>query len=221
MLVWLPEKLNSTSANKLLKLIEEPPHKTIMVFVSQEENKILPTIRSRIQEIRSLALTMEEMEQYLSSTYPNASVDMAEIARLAQGSMNQAIKIVESHSQKEQNLVSFQSLMRFSYSRKIVDLISWAEEMSQRNRESQKDFLLYAQNMIRENFIMNMQQPELVYLDQAQKDWSKKFYPFINDRNVEILNKEMNNAFRDISMNGNSKIIFLHLGLMITKYIRA
>ncbi|MCT4673035.1 MAG: DNA polymerase III subunit delta [Prolixibacteraceae bacterium] len=221
LLVWMPEKLNATSANKLLKLIEEPPAKTIMVFVSQEENKILPTIRSRIQNISCQALSSEEITQFLENKFPSSEVNKEETARLAQGSINQAIKIVKSHSQKEQNLVSFQSLMRYSYGRKIVDIISWAEEMAQKNRESQKDFLLFAQNMVRENFIMNMQTPELVYLDHAQKEWSKKFYPFINERNVEVINEELTTAFRDISMNGNSKIIFLHLGLMITKYIRA
>ncbi|QZE14151.1 DNA polymerase III subunit delta [Halosquirtibacter laminarini] len=220
LLIWLPEKLNATSANKLLKLIEEPPSKTIMVFVSQEENKILPTIKSRIQEIRCQPLAPDEMAHYLEQTYPDSDSNMTEVARLAQGSMYQAIKIIKKHSQKEQNLLSFQTLMRLSYSRKVVDIIGWAEEMAQKSRENQKDFILYAQGMVRENFVMNMKQPELVYLDHSQKEWSNKFYPFINDRNVETLYHELDLAFRDVSMNGNSKIIFLHLGLMITKYIR-
>ena len=111
--------------------------------------------------------------------------------------------------------------MRLTYKRDWMSIFDWVDEVSGMGREKQKSFLLYSMRMIRENFMMNLQQPQIVFLNGQEKSFSEKFSPFINERNILIFADEFEKAYRDISQNGNPRIIFLDLSMKITKIIRA
>lgn len=222
MIIWLPEKMHPASANKLLKMIEEPPEKTLFLLVSVEYDKIIPTVTSRCQIIKIPAFTAEEIETFLESGYPDEKSKIADISWVSNGNIIRAIELCESEDSSLLNLDRFRNLMRFAWKRDIISVINWAEEMAVTGREAQKNFIAFALRIIRENLMMTLGQTKnkLVYLTGEEAEFSGKFHPFINQDNVYQINDDLNLAYSHIEANGNARIIFLDLALKITRLIR-
>ncbi len=221
MIIWLPEKMNNETANKLLKIIEEPPAKTLFILISEEEERLLPTITSRCQHIRIPAIEPGEMERYLY-TLPGIDRGKAsEAAAIAGGNMVRAMKLLSEDDEGTPHLDRFIRLMRTAYRRDLPELIAWSEELAATGRERQKSFLTYALRMIRENFILNYNGKNngLVSMTKAEDQFSVNFHPFINQRNIDRLDREYNLAYAHVESNGNTKIIFLDLALKTMRLI--
>jgi len=222
MIIWLPEKKNPETANKLLKMIEEPPAKTLFILVSEEDDKLLPTITSRCQHIRIPAISSGDLSAHLERVAGIEPVRASEIAAIANGNMVRAMELAREDDNTTVHLDRFTRLMRTAYTRDIQSLVTWSEETAALGRERQKSFLSYALRMIRENFILNFRGREnkLVHLTQGEDDFSQKFHPFINETNINALNREFNLAFAHVESNGNTKMIFLDLALKTLRLIR-
>ena len=222
MIIWLPEKMNAETANKLLKMIEEPPARTLFILVSEEDDKLLPTITSRCQHIRIPAISSEDLSAYLVNEARLEPVRATEIAAIANGNMVRAMELAREDNTATVHLERFTRLMRTAYTRDIQSLVTWSEETAALGRERQKSFLSYALRMIRENFIMNFggKENKLVHLTQSEDDFSQKFHPFINESNINALNREFNLAHAHVESNGNTKMIFLDLALKTLRLIR-
>lgn len=222
MIIWLPEKMHQVTANKLLKMIEEPPEKTIFLLVSEDTEKIIPTIRSRCQLIKIPAFTTRDIEKYLISTFGLTQAKAADLARVSNGSMARATELCENQETNKLNLERFQNLMRYAWKRDITGLMSWSEEIAATGREPQKNFLLFSLRLIRENLMLTLgqQKNNLVYLTGDEQSFSEKFHPFIKQENVYQLSGELNLAHSHIEANGNAKIIFLDLALKTARLIR-
>lgn len=222
MIIWLPERMNPTSANKLLKLIEEPPDKTLFLLVSDEPDKILPTILSRCQLVKIPAFKSDEIKSYLRSTYGTTENEASKVSLLARGSLLKAICIVEKDESASQYLDNFRTLMRHAWKRDVVSLIEWSEKNASAGRESQKNFLEYSLRLLRENLMLSLKQVknELVFLSDEEASFSEKFHPFINPENCKSLAEEFNIAAMHIEGNGYAKLVFLDLALKVTRLIR-
>ena len=222
MIIWLPEKMNPETANKLLKMIEEPPAKTLFILVSEEDDKLLPTITSRCQHIRIPAISSGNLSAHLERVAGIEPVRASEIAAIANGNMVRAMELAREDDNTTVHLDRFTRLMRTAYTRDIQSLVTWSEETAAMGRERQKSFLTYALRMIRENFILNFRGREnkLVHLTQGEDEFSQKFHPFINESNINALNREFNLAFAHVESNGNTKMIFLDLALKTLRLIR-
>ena len=222
MIIWLPEKMNAETANKLLKMIEEPPARTLFILVSEEDDKLLPTITSRCQHIRIPAISSEDLSAYLVNEARLEPVRATEIAAIANGNMVRAMELAREDNTATVHLERFTRLMRTAYTRDIQSLVTWSEETAALGRERQKSFLSYALRMIRENFILNFggKENKLVHLTQSEDDFSQKFHPFINENNINALNREFNLAHAHVESNGNTKMIFLDLALKTLRLIR-
>ncbi len=231
MIVWLPEKMHTTAANKLLKILEEPYEKTVFLLVSNAPDEIITTILSRTQQIQIPKLSDEEIIQALLSARGDeiTEEEARDAARIANGSYLKAEIILEEENENKLNFERFVSIMRLSWqvgNRKdhasLKTLHRWSDEMAAASmgRERQKKFLNYAQRMIRENFIYNLRQPELNYLTSYESDFSGKFSPFINERNVEDLVAEFALAERHIEQNVNAKMVFFDLVLKIIMLLK-
>ncbi|MDP4186199.1 MAG: DNA polymerase III subunit delta, partial [Bacteroidota bacterium] len=131
-----------------------------------------------------------------------------------------ALSLLNPDEQTLYYLEKFKEVMRLSYSRKVPDLFIWANEISAIGREKQKAFLLYCLKQIRENFIANARTPEISYMSSEESEFSARFSPFINEKNVISISQEFEKSYLHVSMNGNPKIIFLDMALKITKLIR-
>jgi DNA polymerase-3 subunit delta' len=222
MIIWLPEKMNAETANKILKIIEEPPARTLFILVSEEDDRLLPTITSRCQHIRIPAIASEELSAHLVKTQGMDQVRASEIAAIANGNMVRAMELARNDENTAVHLDRFTRLMRTAYTRDIHSLVTWSEETAALGRERQKSFLSYSLRMIRENFILNFNGKEnrLVYLTSAEEEFSGRFHPFINEKNINALNREFNLAYAHVESNGNTKMIFLDLALKTMRLIR-
>ena len=222
MIIWLPEKMHQATSNKLLKMIEEPPEKTLFLLVSEEPDKVIPTILSRCQLIKIPSFSSRDIETYLLNRF-NLSVDKAsDISRVSNGNLTRAIELCQNEDSSTANLDRFKSLMRFAWKRDIISLINWSEEIASTGRESQKNFVSFSLRLLRENLMLSLDQLKnrLVYLTGDEADFSGKFHPSINQNNIYQLNEELNLVYSHIESNGNAKIIFLDLALKITRLIR-
>lgn len=233
MIIWQPEKMNITCANKLLKLLEEPPEKTVFLLVSEHPEQLLPTILSRVQQVRVPRLSDEEIGQALQERLHIVSAAAADYAHIASGSYLVAQKLAESNDETTQEFNDFVSLMRDAYtvgvlrdSQKKFESLSrlrkWSQDMvdTKVGREKQKRFLQYAQRQVRENFICNLQHPEMNYQTTPEREFSARFAPFIHAGNVEQIMNELGKAERQIEQNGNAKIIFFDLCLQMIVLIK-
>ncbi len=211
--LWLPEKMKVECANKLLKLLEEPPALTVFLLVSEEPDRILPTILSRTQRVNVPRLGDNEISTALSRQFGLQPSDAAETARLANGSYLQALEIIH---RSDDNLLFFElfvSLMRLAYQRKVKDMKDWSETVATMGRERQKNFLAYCQRMVRENFISNFHRRELNYMNRDEANFAVRFAPFINERNVIGIADELSEAQAHIEQNVNPRMVFFDFAL--------
>jgi DNA polymerase-3 subunit delta' len=207
--------MNIECANKILKLLEEPPHHTIFLLVCEEPERLLETIRSRVQRVDIKRLADDDIQQALISRRGLTEENAQRVARMANGSWLKALELLTIDSENELFLDMFQTLMRLAYMRKVKELKTWSERMSSMGREKQKRFLEYFLRLIRENFMYNFQNPELCYMSQREEDFAKNFARFINEANVIPINNLANLAIRDISQNANGKIVFFDFALQM------
>jgi len=222
MIIWLPEKMHQASANKLLKMIEEPPEKTLFLLVSEEPDKIIPTILSRCQLVKIPPFKSNDLEKYLTQRYKLSGEKGADISRVSKGNIIRAVELIEKEDSSMANLDRFKKLMRFAWKRDIISAISWSEEIAGTGREAQKNFISFSLRLLRENLMMSLGQEKnnLVYLTGEEAGFSENFHPFINQNNIYPLTEEFNLVFSHVEANGNAKIIFLDLALKVTRLIR-
>jgi DNA polymerase-3 subunit delta' len=214
-IIWLPERMNVECANKILKLLEEPPSQTLFIMVCQEPDKLLETIRSRVQRIDVKKIADEDIKKALIEKRGLAE-DMAQrVTRMANGNWLKALEMLSADSENELFLDMFQSLMRLAYMRKVKDLKAWSEQMGMMGREKQKRFLEYFLRLLRENFMYNFQNAELCYMTQREEEFARNFARFINEANILPISDMANLAIRDISQNANAKIVFFDMALQM------
>jgi len=219
-IVWMPERMNIVAANKLLKMLEEPPPKTVFLLVSESTGMILQTILSRVQLIKVPKIKNEDLKEYLSQKFTYTEQQIMDAVRLSDGNLISALRVLQDNEENAGNLDKFVSLMRLCWTKDVLGLLQWCESMTGIGRERQKSFLGYTLRMIRENFILNCQVPELALLTLKESDFSSKFFPFINQDNVYQMVEELNKAQYHIESNGNDKIIFLDTALKLIKLIK-
>ena len=215
-ILWLPEKLSQEVANKLLKLIEEPPAKTHFLLVSEDPDMVLGTIQSRVQRINVPALSEGVIAEALMRLHGVPETLARETAHLAQGSYTEAEKRMAEGCESREMQELFMRLMRESYTRKIKGMYSWTEEVAAMGRERQKRLLEYFQRQMRENFIYNFRRPEMTFLSKEESQFSTRFAPFINERNIIFITDLLSEAQRDIAQNVNPKMVFFDVALKMT-----
>ena len=214
-LIWLPERMNIECANKILKLLEEPPAQTVFIMACEEPEKLLETIRSRVQRIDVRRIADEDVRQALIEKRGVTEEVAQRISHMANGNWLQALEMLSVDSETELFLDMFQSLMRLAYQRKVKELKAWSEQMGAMGREKQKRFLEYFLRLVRENFMYNFQREELCYMTQREEDFARNFARFINEANVLPISDLANRAIRDIGQNANAKIVFFDFALQM------
>lgn len=220
LLVWLPEKLHPTCANKLLKIIEEPPPRTAILMVSERPDEVLGTILSRAQRMPVPPIATEDMMRALTERFGLSADDAPYVAHLARGSFPRAMETISLGEERRFFLEQFMAMMRNSWARNVKGMKEMAEAMAGIGRERQKNFLAYCQRLIRENFMYRFHAPELTYMNPDEAGFSVKFSPFVNERNVIDLMEELAKAENHIERNVNAKMVFFDLALRVTALIR-
>lgn len=220
-IIWLPEKMQLACSNKLLKLLEEPPEKTVFLLVSEAPDLILPTILSRTQRFNIRKIDEASIAQVLQQKYGVQQATSVTIAHLANGSFIKALETIHLNEESQLFFELFVNLMRLSYQRKIREMKLWSEQVAALGRERQKNFLSYCQRMIRENFIYNLHQKELVYMTPDEQNFSTRFAPFVNERNVIGIMNELSEAQQHIEQNVNAKMVFFDFSLKMIVLLKS
>lgn len=216
MIIWLPEKMHESCANKLLKIIEEPFDQTIFLLVSDAPDNIINTIQSRCQRINIRGVEKELISQALLEQYNIAPEEADNVAHIANGSYLKALETISLNEENKFFFNLFVQMMRSSYARNIKDIKAIGNELATIGRERQKNFLIYSQRMVREYFVSNLHNSEMIYLNREEENFGIRFAPFINERNIVDLTDELSLAERHIEQNTNAKMVFFDLCLKIT-----
>ena len=219
-IIWQADRMNAQAANKLLKLIEEPPPLTLFILVTENPDQILPTVRSRCIQVKIPRIRDDELMESLMRQHSLDERAAASVARMAAGNYRKAQMLMQDPDEQKTRFMKFRDLMRACYMNSIPEMAKNAEELASQNRERQKSFLEYGLSMIRENLALHYQQHEIVYLPEEELEFAMKFAPFVTGDNVLLLQEELTKACTDIERNANGRIVFLDLALKIADLLK-
>ena len=225
MLIWMAEKMNTSAANKLLKLLEEPPNKTIFILIAEDEEQIINTIKSRCQLLHFPPLAETVIVKGLMKQYDLNEAVATKIAHQANGNYNKACDLVYQDSEDLQFEEWFVFWIRSAFKAKgnksaIHDLISWSETIAKTGRETQKQFLHFCIDFFRQALLLNYNANDLVYIEPKSKNFKlENFAPFIHNANILEISDELQDAIYHIERNGNSKIILTDLSIKLTRLL--
>ena len=225
MIIWMAEKMNIAAANKLLKLIEEPPEKTIFLLITENEDQIISTIRSRCQALHFPVLSEQDIANGLIIKEKCSESDALKIATQAEGNYNKAVHLLHQDSNDLIFEQWFIAWIRTAFKAKgnaavIQELVVWSETIAKTGRENQKQFLDYCLQFFRQALLLNYKSPELVFLEtQTPKFNLQNFAPFVHSENILAIEKALNDALYHIERNGNPKIILLDLSMKLTRFL--
>jgi len=225
MIIWMAEKMNISASNKLLKLIEEPPEKTLFLLIAENEEQIIKTILSRCQVLHIKALSKSIIKEELIKKYQLTENDAEKIAHQSNGDWNKAIRSLNQNDNEDVFERWFITWVRSAFRAKgnasvIQDLITWSDEIAKTGRESQKRFLHYCSNFFRQAMLTNYKANNLVFFEAQATDFDiRKFAPFVHGGNIEDIHNAIEDAIYHIERNGNAKIILLDLSMQLTRYL--
>lgn len=221
MIIWLPEKMNISAANKLLKILEEPPSKTVFILVAEETEQMLSTLLSRCQLIKIPPIKDSDLHEAISIQFQASEHDLSNAVLLSEGNIIKAFKLLENNSDNKLFFESFKNVMRLAFSFNVLELIKWTNEIAGFSKEKQKDFLLYMLKVIRDNFLITEGAGSKIIHGPEENEFSTKFHKYINERNVFIIVKELESAYNHLERNGNSKIVLLDMILSIAIVLKS
>jgi len=214
LILWLPEHLNISAANKMLKLIEEPPEKSLFVLVSNNPGQVLPTIFSRTQQVNFLPIP----ESAIATELERRGVDAQkakDIAFLSEGNFGAALNQLKVEEGGEQTAFEiFRNWMRLCFTKSVSELVIWSDTLDKAGREMQKNVLEFGLKVFREALWVSYAGKE-VQKETEQGVFLFKFAPYINERNALELVSEMEKALSHVSRNASGKILFLDVTFKI------
>lgn len=214
--IWCPERMDETSSNHLLKIIEEPPSDTVFLLVSDVPQKIIGTILSRLQHINVPPIDDESLYAALKEQNPELNDDQCNyLIRNAHGSWSAVQNGLNEDNEEDEFFTEFQTLMRMSYRPIILDVKAWTEAIGSRKRTWVVTFLQNAQRLVRENFIYNMQMKEITYMNTNEEQFSSRFARFIHQNNIEGITNELALAQAQIEQNASMKIVMFDVVLKL------
>ncbi|TPN87855.1 DNA polymerase III subunit [Aquimarina algicola] len=225
MLIWMADKMNIAASNKLLKLIEEPPEKTIFILITEDEEQLIQTIRSRCQVLHFPPLGEQVIKDALLNNESISDSEASKIAHQANGDYNKALHLVHHDSGDEQFEDWFVQWVRTAFRAKgnksaVNDLIIWSQSIAGSGRETQKRFLMYCLDFFRQAMLLNYGAKELVFLEPKTNGFKlENFAPFIHGANIIDICKELQDAIYHIERNGNAKIILTDLSIKLTRLL--
>jgi len=225
MIIWMADKMRTDAANKLLKLLEEPPEKTIFILISESIDDLLQTIISRCQVVDFLALPEQVITDALIATHKVEANLAKKIAHQCEGNYNKALHLLHKDDDDSVFEEWFINWVRAAFKAKgnasvIADLISWSTTIAKEGRETQKNFLQFCIQFFRQALLLNYQATDLVYLEPNFENFKlEKFAPFVHGSNIMDIFKELEDAMYHIERNGNSNIILTDLSIKLTRLL--
>ena len=220
-IIWMAEKLNVQSANKLLKLIEEPPEKTLFILIAENQEELLNTIRSRCVMMKVPKLSFDDIQQALTVRMGCEPQEAHDAAMLADGNWLLAQRYAKDKEDEKLYANTFQKWMRYCFKGALPELIDLvANDIKPLGREKQKEFLEYGLNIFHNSLLFNNNMSDDVMLPTDEKDFTRNFAPFINMRNVAEICELFEESINQIERNANASIVFMDDSCKMSKLLR-
>lgn len=219
-IIWMVEKLHNTAANKLLKLLEEPPEKTLFILISEETEQLLNTIKSRTYQVKIPRIETPDLAQALANHFKVRTAEVADTVAMAHGNWLEAIRLYEDAEAEKHHFLSFQQWMRLCFKANVPELIDFASNIAGIGREKQKAFLNYAINLFRNTMLHNHQLFDLIRLPADEATFASKFSPFVHHENLLQLTELMEEGIRQIERNANAQILFMDTSFHVVRLLR-
>lgn len=218
-IIFGAEQMNLECSNKLLKVLEEPPPKTLFLLLSEHLQEILPTIQSRTQTISIPRLQSMEIAAYIEQKYAMQRQVADGLAAFSDGDLATALNLLENDEFMEVYRDLFIQLMRCCFKKNVNEMISWAEDISSLTKERQKLFVLYALHMLRQCNVLNYLGKEHVRLTEEEYAFSEKFSPYITGNNIRQFIESMDSAYYGLERNASAKMLFTEMSFQVMRYI--
>ena len=220
-IIWMAEKLNVQTANKMLKLLEEPPEKTVFILVSENQEELLTTVRSRTMLVKIPKLAHNDVKTSLMRQFDCTENKAHDVALLANGNWLQACGLMEEQEDDKFYFHLFQRWMRYCFKFSAPELIDFvANDIKPLGRERQKEFLMYALNFFHNVLLNNNNLNDNVLLPEEEKTFLRNFAPFINVNNIELISELFEESINQIERNGNASLIFLDDSFKVFNYFK-
>ena len=224
MIIWMAEKMNTAAANKLLKLIEEPPAKTLFILITENEDKIIDTIKSRCQVLHFPPISEAHLANALVTRQQCDEKEAQKIAHRSQGDYNTALHLLHQDGDDIQFEKWFITWVRTAFMARgkkeaVIELLNWSETIAKTGRETQKNFLNYCVQFFRQAMLLNYKTDALVYLEPKTGFDLRKFAPFVHGNNIMDIISELQDASYHIERNGNARIILSDLSIKLTRLL--
>ncbi|MDN3723085.1 DNA polymerase III subunit delta' [Aequorivita sp. SDUM287046] len=225
MIIWMADNMNSDCANKILKLVEEPSDKTVLLLLTEREEQIISTIKSRCQKLVFPLLSENDIAEKLTKKFQIKETLAFQTARRSRGDFNKALQLLEETGEEEVFEKWFINWVRTAFKAKgnkiaINNLLEWSDELAAQGRETQKKFLIYCIEIFRQGLLKNYGTDTLLFFEANDKSFSlSKFAPYVHQNNIFEINSALVDAAYHIERNGNAKIIFTDLSIKLTRLI--
>jgi len=218
-LIWMPEQMNLEAANKLLKLLEEPPKGTLFLLVSENSGKLLNTITSRLQTVKVADFSTNNIMEYFGSEKLNIE-KAKQLKNLMDADLGKIIQLLNNEAEMTDFFESFSDWMRLTYKMNIQGISKWVDGIATMGRKHQILFISYAIKMMRECLIFNFANQSLLKTNQKEFEFIGKFSPFIHEENSILIVEKLEKTIKAIQRNANAKILFFELSLQMVKYLK-
>lgn len=219
MIIWMAEEMNAATANKLLKILEEPPNKTLFILCVESQENMLATIISRCQVVKVPRISMEELSQHLRTHKQLNHSQSDSAAARVDGDFLEAQEFLGASVEQDANRELFIQLMRVCYKKNVIDMMQWSESIAQESREQQKIFLKYALHMFRQSMLRNYTEDHLTRVSDGENAFLNNFSRFISGNNVFDFMTTFNDAHYHIERNASPKILFMNLCFNVMRFI--
>jgi DNA polymerase III subunit delta' len=220
MIIWMVEKLNITAANKLLKLLEEPPENTLFILIAEEPEQILTTIKSRTYQVKIPRIETDELTKALATFYDCRTAEVSDIAAVAHGNWLEALRLHDNAEEEKFHFHNFQQWMRLCFRKSVSELIDFCANINGIGRERQKAFLNYGLTLFRNALLSNNGLSELVRLTGDEHAFASKFAPFVHHANILEMVSLMEEGIQQIERNANAQILFMDTSLKVLKLLQ-
>lgn len=207
-IIWMAEKMRTDTANKLLKLLEEPPEKTIFLLIAEDQDQLLATIKSRTALVKIPALDTAAIETALQQRFGCDPKQAHDAAMISEGDWLTACQSFKDFEDHKFFFTTFQQWMRLCFRAAYSEIIDFSANVKSIGREKQKELLDYGLRIIRNSLLFNNNLAEIVMLPDDEKTFNSKFSPFVNPANLVQIVALFEEAIRQIERNGNAQIIF-------------
>lgn len=219
-IIWMAEKMRTDTANKLLKLLEEPPEKTVFLLIAEDAEELLATIKSRTALVKVPAIDLTDIETVLQTRLGCDPQQAHDAAMISEGNWLNACHFVKESEDRKFFFTTFQQWMRLCFRAAYPELIDFSANIKTLGREKQKELLDYGLRIVRNSLLFNNNLAEIVMLPDEEKTFNSKFAPFVNPANLAQIAELFEEAIRHIERNGNAQIIFTDVSFKMTGLLK-